>query len=322
MTLRIGIIGCGGIGKTHIAAWSAAGYAPVAVCDTVAELAHSAASTCHAQAYTDVATFLATANLDIVSICTPPVSHASLVIQALQAGVHVLCEKPLAPSVAECDAMIAASETHQRLLSVGFCHRFQPHIEVMKQHIDAGFLGDVVMFRNRFAGHMPNVEQRWFSNPSLSGGGVMMDTSVHSVDLFRHLIGDAARVQASRVTRTSELGPALTVEDTAVIVLTSHTGVIGVIEASWRTPPGEWVVSVYGTRGTLTLDYDTMELWHTDAQGAKQRISVPDGDRFVNEVRAFAASVTAQAPLRVTAHDGRAATAMLVQATHDSVPLG
>jgi predicted dehydrogenase len=318
MTLRIGIIGCGGIGKTHIAAWTAAGHPPVAVCDTVAELAQATATTCHAQAYTDVATFLATANLDIVSICTPPVSHATLVIQALQAGVHVLCEKPLAPSVAECDAMIAASEAQQRLLSVGFCHRFQPHIEVMKQHIDAGLIGDIVMFRNRFAGHMPNVEHRWFSNRALSGGGVMMDTSIHSVDLFRHLIGDVARVQASRVTRASELGPALDVEDTAVIVLTSQTGVIGVIEASWRTPPGEWVVSVYGTRGALTLDYDTMQLWHIDAQGAKQCLSVPDGDRFVNEVRAFAASVTDHTPLRVTAHDGRVATAILLQAAHDS----
>jgi predicted dehydrogenase len=321
MALRIGIIGCGGIGKTHIAAWTTAGYPPVAVCDTVAELAQAAAHASQAQAYTDVATFLAEAKLDIVSICTPPVSHHDLVVQALAAGVHVLCEKPLAPSVAECDAMIAASAHTQRLLSVGFCHRFQPHIEVMKQHLDAGLIGDVVMFRNRFAGHMPQVEQRWFSNPALAGGGVMMDTSVHSVDLFRHLIGDVARVQASSVTRTSELGPALQVEDTAVIVLTSQTGVIGVIEASWRTPPGEWVVSVYGTRGALALDYDTMQLWHTDAQGAKNLVVVPDGDRFVNEVRAFATSVTDQTPLRVTAHDGRAATDILVRAKLDSTPL-
>jgi predicted dehydrogenase len=314
MTLRIGIIGCGGIGRTHIQAWTNAGFPPVAVCDAVPALATATGADCGAAVYTDVATFLAEAHLDIVSICTPPASHATLVIQALQAGVHVLCEKPMAPTVAECDAMIAASAQQQRLLSVGFCHRFQPHVEVMQAQIAAGLIGEVIMMRNRFAGHMPNVEQRWFSDPDLAGGGVMMDTCVHSVDLFRHLAGDVSRVHASTVTRSTELGPALRVEDSAVITLVSASGILGVIEASWRTPPGEWVVSVYGTRGVLQLDYDTMELWHSDQNGQRTRLAVPDGDRFVNEVRAFAASVTQQVPLRVSGADGRAATDILVRA--------
>ena len=314
MSLRIGIIGCGGIGRTHFNAWSQAGYAPVALVDTVPGAAVALAGSSGAQAYTDIATFLTEASLDIVSICTPPSTHRELVVAAMAAGIHVLCEKPLAPTVADCEAMIAAATAANKLLSVGFCHRFQPHIETMKALIDAGAIGDVIMFRNRFAGHMSNVESKWFSDPVLAGGGVMMDTSVHSVDLFRHLIGDAVSIQASAVTRTTELGPALRVEDTAVILLTSATGVIGTIEASWRTPPGEWVVTVYGTRGSLTMDYDSMQLWQTDATGKRQQVTVTDGDRFVNEVTHFAKCVTGKAPLRVTAADGLAATHILVTA--------
>jgi len=314
MSLRIGIIGCGGIGRTHMQAWLAAGYRPVAVCDAIPAVAHSLATLSDATVYSDAATLFANAQLDIVSICTPPALHAEIAIAALDYRIAVLCEKPMAPTVAECDAMIAAATRNQTLLSVGFCHRYQPHIEVMKSQIAAGAIGEVIMFRNRFAGHMPNVETRWFSNPTLSGGGVMVDTCVHSVDMFRHLIGDVARVQASAVTRTTTLGPALQVEDTAIITLTSTDGVLGVIEASWRTPPGEWVVSVYGTAGSFTLDYDTMQLWHGDTHGAKKQLAVPDGDRFVNEVAHIAACVRDNTPPRVSMADGRAACDILVRA--------
>lgn len=314
MTLRIGIIGCGGIGRTHMQAWLAAGYRPVAVCDAMPAVAHNLAVLSAATVYDDVATLFANAQLDIVSVCTPPALHAEIAIAALNHKIAVLCEKPMAPSLIECDAMIAAATHNQTLLSVGFCHRFQPHIEVMKSQIEGGAIGEIIMFRNRFAGHMPNVEQRWFSDPTLAGGGVIVDTCVHSVDLFRHLIGDVTRVHASAVTRSTALGPALRVEDTAVITLTSTAGVIGVIEASWRTPPGEWIVSVYGTAGSLTLDYDSLQLWHCDAQGNKMQLVVPAGDRFVNEVSHFAACVRDNTTPRVSMIDGRAACDVLVRA--------
>ncbi len=314
MSLRIGIVGCGGIGRTHMQAWITAGYRPVAVCDAIASVAHSLAPLSDATVYPDAATLFANAQLDIVSICTPPALHAELVIKALDHHIAVLCEKPMAMTLAECDAMIAAATRNQTLLSVGFCHRYQPHVEVMKSEIESGAIGEIIMFRNRFAGHMPHVEQRWFSNPALSGGGVMVDTCVHSVDMFRNLIGDVSRVHASAVTRTTTLGPALQVEDSAIITLTSTDGVLGVIEASWRTPPGEWVVSVYGTAGSLTLDYDTMQLWHCDVHGTKQQLAVPDGDRFVNEVAHIAACVREHTDPRVSMADGRAACDILERA--------
>ena len=318
MALRIGIIGCGGIGKTHIAAWTSAGYPPVALCDAVPGVATGVAGPIGAAAYTDVAAMLAEARLDIVSICTPPTSHSALAIQALRAGVHVLVEKPLAPTVAECDAIIAAATDSGRLLTVGFCHRFQPQIEAMAAAIAAGRIGVPRMFHNRFAGVMPDVHTRWFSDPALAGGGVMLDTCVHSVDLFRHLCGEVVRVRASANTRATPDGPALQVEDSAVITLTSADGVIGVIEASWRTAPGVWTVVVYGSAGSLTMDYDTMQLTHRDAAGNASVIAVPDGDRFVREVAHFAACVRGEATLRVSGADGHAAAVILTAAYADT----
>ncbi len=317
-SLRIGIIGCGGIGRTHRNAWVAAGYTPVALCDTTPGAAAALVGDSGAQAYEDVGTFLAAAQLDIVSICTPPSTHCVLAVQALDANVHVLVEKPMAPSVAECNTMIAAADRAHRLLSVGLCHRFQPHMQAMKQAMQDGLIGTPMMFRNRFAGVMPDVHQRWFSDPALAGGGVIMDTCVHSVDLFRFFFGDVRRVQASATTRATDLGPALRVEDSAILTLTSLDGVLGVIEASWRTAPGVWTVTVYGTTGALTMDYDTKLLVHQHADGVSTILPVSDEDRFTAEVRHFAACVRGDAELLVTAIDGRQATAILVAAMADA----
>ena len=123
MSMRIGIIGCGGIGRTHLAAWIDAGYTPVALCDAVPGAAEALVGTTGATAYTDVAQMLADAQLDIVSICTPPTSHCALTIQALEAKAHVLVEKPMAPTVAECNALIAAADRVDHGVDHGAYHR-------------------------------------------------------------------------------------------------------------------------------------------------------------------------------------------------------
>ncbi len=317
-TLRIGIIGCGGIGRTHFHAWIAAGYTPVALCDTTPGAAAALVGDSGAHAYEDVTLLLAEAQLDIVSICTPPTTHCALTVQALDAKVHVLVEKPMAPTVAECNSMIAAAARAHRLLSVGFCHRFQPQIVALKQALSDGLIGTPMMFQNRFAGVMPDVHQRWFSDPALAGGGVIMDTCVHSVDMFRFFFGDVRRVQASATTRATDLGPALRVEDTAILTLTSLDGVLGVIEASWRSAPGVWAVTVFGTTGSLTMNYDTMQLVHQNADGVATTLPIPDVDRFSAELAHFASCVLGKAQLRVTGVDGRQATAILVAAMADA----
>lgn len=312
--LRIGVVGCGGIGRTHLKAYRANGITPAALAEPNEAALRSAQTEYGGRPYHDYRAMFAAEQLDAISVCTPPASHPEIAIAALEAGIAVLCEKPMATTSDACQQMIAAQGAG-KLLMVGFCHRFQPQVERLRELILSGDLGTVLMFRNRFAGHLENVERTWFARPEIAGGGVIFDTCVHSVDLFRYLIGEPTAVQALTATTATPLGPALDVEDTAIITLRSATGALGVIEASWRTPPGEWTLAVYGTAGTAVIDYGTDELRLQQADsGDWQTLDVPPGDRFAREIAHFLACVRGAATPRVTAHDGLAATRIIAAA--------
>jgi predicted dehydrogenase len=308
---RVGVIGAGGIGRTHIRAWRANDVELVAIADVNADAARLAAAEIGAQAYEDAAGMLAAETLDIVSICTPPVTHLPLVEAAVAAGVAVVCEKPLAESLASAERIAALAHSTGALVTVGFCHRFQPHIEDMRGLIADGAIGTPLTFRNRFAGLNANVGATWFANPALSGGGAMIDSSIHSVDLFRYLIGEPVHVSAVTSARETEHGPALAVEDTAAMLLQAADGTIGVIESSWRAGVGEWTVTVYGSGGTLAMDYDTMTLRHCPAGGEWAEVDVPDGDRFEREMAHVIEVWRGNEEPRVTVDDGVAANRIL-----------
>jgi predicted dehydrogenase len=313
--LRIGVVGAGGIGRTHLRAYADAGNPAVAVADVDLNRATAAGAEYGATAYPDMAAMLANADVDAVSICTPPVAHAVEALRAIDAGAAVLCEKPMAMSRQECDRMAAAAGAAGVLLTIGFCHRFQPQIEAMRAAAFRGDIGTVLSFRNRFAGYLSGVEDSWFSRPEVAGGGVLMDTCVHSVDLFRHLIGDVADVRAVTATTKTPLGPALDVEDTTVLSLRSTDGVLGVVEASWRTRPGDAVVTLNGTDGVLHLDYNTLALTRQSADTPEpELLTVAEGDRFVRQAQHFLACLRGHEVPRVTPADGTAALAILEEA--------
>jgi UDP-N-acetylglucosamine 3-dehydrogenase len=312
---RIGVIGCGAVGRTHLDAYRANGVAPAALADSSQEALDAATAAYGGRGYLDVRDLLGSGTVDAVSVCTPPSSHLAIVTAALEAGIAVLCEKPLATRVEDAEALANAAERSGSLLTVGFCHRFQPQIERLRDLAQGGDLGTVLMFRNRFAGHLPAVERTWFSRADIAGGGVMVDTCVHSVDLFRHLVGEPERVEALVSTTATELGPALGVEDSAIIVLRTATGALGSIEASWRTPPGEWTVTLYGTAGAATVDYGSEQLRVRMGDEPDWRVvDVPPGNRFEREIANFLASVRGAARPGVTAADGVAATRILAAA--------
>ena len=312
---RIGVVGTGTIGRTHLNAYRRAGVNPVAVADVDPAAVEAVASEFGATAYPDVATMLAEGDLDAISVCTPPSTHQALAVQALEAKVAVLCEKPMARTADECALMVKAANVNRTLLTVGFCHRFQPEIEAMKAAIADGRIGTVLTFRNRFSGPLNGVESSWFSQPAVSGGGVLMDTCVHSVDLFRYLFGEVGQVRALTATTATARGPALGVEDSAVLSLQSEAGVLGVIEASWRTAPGEAVVTVSGSHGRLHLDYATMKLTEVGVDGTESVVEVTGEDRFTRQARHFLSCVAGTAEPRVTPADGARAIAVLAEAT-------
>jgi predicted dehydrogenase len=305
------VIGLGLIGRIHINAWRANGITPIAFADAVPATLKAVTDEHDGEAFDDGIALIESGTVDVVSICTPPVFHRDLAIAAAEAGLAVICEKPLASTLADAEAITDAVVRSDALFTVGFCHRFQPEVERLKVLIDSGELGDVMTFRNRFAGLNADVHQTWFANPAIAGGGVLADTSVHSIDLFRYLIGEPEGIHAFLSTRETEHGPKLGVDDTAVLIVRTADDTIGIIEASWRTPPGEWTVTIYGTRGTAIVDYNNMSLRRQDVDGAWHTIEVKTESRFNREFAHFIECWHGNAELRVTVQDGLAANRIL-----------
>jgi predicted dehydrogenase len=162
-------------------------------------------------------------------------------------------------------------------------------------------LGRMIMFRSRFSGRFANIDEHWFSQPEVSGGGVLMDTAVHSIDLFRCLVGEV-RSAAGKITR---INPKLAVEDSAVLALESESGAIGVVESSWSTPGGTNVLELYGTAGACIVDYDTGSVRYMTAEmSVWETREVAGPDRFEREIGHFADAVRGIQDLEVNGEDG------------------
>lgn len=313
--IRVAVVGAGGIGGTHLTAYRQSGLAEiVAVADPVSEAAQARAEAFGCRAYADYREMLAQEQPQAISICTPPSLHREIAVDALERGIAVLCEKPLARTVEEGRAMVEAAERTRGILMTALCHRFHPAVRTLKRLIDEGRLGRLVHFHNRFAFKFVGVEGRWFVQPEVAGGGILIDTAVHSVDLFRFLVGDIASAFAQLQTRL----PGLAVEDSAVLHVRStpqgNDGAVvdGVIECSWVTPVSEAAVWLYGTQGEAIVDYNAACLRYR-LEGDAAWTDVPDQDpnRFVGEITHFLDCVIRGEQPAVDGHEGLRALEVL-----------
>lgn len=312
--IRVGLIGAGGIGRTHLASYDRVREVQiVAVADIDEDLARAAAQRVGARAFRSVEQMLSEVELDAVDICTPPVAHLEAALMAIERGLHVLCEKPLAHHPDAARQMVRAAEEKGVHLMTAFCHRFHPPIVALKRLIEAGELGEVVMFRNRFAGLFKGVEERWFSEKEVAGGGVLMDTSVHSIDLFRFLVGEVSRVQAVIRQTNPAIGE---VEDTAIALLSTKDNRMGVVEASWSLAAGFNVVEVYGTEGAGMVHYwdGFKSRYKTQKMEDWKPLEEVGVDRFVGEIQHFVDACLGQMPLQVTGYDGLRAVEIVYEA--------
>ena len=300
--LNVALVGCGGIGGTHLTRWAeVSGAKIVAVCDVDPELATRCATEFEAEAHTDWQGMLQQSGIDIVDICTPPDSHFDISVEAFRRGKHVLCEKPLALTPDQSRLMVAGANYVERLLMPGFCHRFHPLILFAKELIDNDDLGRVVMFRCRFSTLFSGEEDHWQVDREISGGGVLKDTGVHAIDLFRYLVGEVSRSSGY----ISTYNPRLSVEDSAVISLQAENGAMGVIETSWSAPGGRNVVEIYGTAGACIVDYDIQHVRYKSAEmmvWENREIGGPD--RFQRQLTNFADAIRGLQPLLCTGQDG------------------
>lgn len=182
--------------------------------------------------YDDLEAFLAS-GVEAISVCERNFLHAEVSIKALQAGVHVLCEKPMALTLADAQAMIDAAAAGGRVLMIDQSQRYAPAHKVAKEVLDSGLLGRIYHIQTTFAHPGPegwSKTSAWFFNKSISGFGPLADLGVHKCDLVRYLTGlEATRIIAHKAT----LEKSGTVEDNSQALVQFTGGALGTINTSW-----------------------------------------------------------------------------------------
>lgn len=254
------------------------------------------------------------AAVDAVVICSENVHHVGLTEKAAAAGCHVLCEKPLATSLEDADRMVAACEKAGVVLMTAFPCRFTPGWVQLKQKVADGAIGKIKAICATNRGRCPG---GWFIDPSLSGGGAMIDHVVHVADLLRDLLGeDPVRVQAQ--TGNNVYGQ--TWDDTAMLTIEFPSGVFATLDSSWSRPRdyhtwGDVTLNVVGENGVIELNMFGGHVRKMHGQVTSYGYGSNADQGMVDE---FVAAIAEKRSPSVTGHDGRQA-ALVALAGYRSV---
>ena len=248
------IIGCGRIAQRHAEHISKRGSL-VAVCDIVSEKADAMARQYNATAYYDIDALLGTEkNIDVVAICSPNGLHAAHTIKSLNAGFHVLCEKPMALSMQDCGDMIIAAERMNRRLFAIKQNRFNPPVEAVKRVLDEGRMGKIYSiqlscFWNRNEDYYRN---SWKGTNDMDGGTLYTQFS-HFVDLLYWMIGDVKNAYAIMGNYAHQ--GVIEFEDTGAVVLEFRNGAIGTINYTVNSYQKnmEGSLTIFGEKGTVKI---------------------------------------------------------------------
>ena len=265
--INIGILGCGKIAQVrHIPEYAEnPDVKLVGFYNPTKSRAEDMAAKYGGLAYDTAEELLANPEIDAVSVCAANYAHAALSIQALNAGKHVLCEKPMATTLADCEAMVDCAKKNGKFLMIGHNQRLaKAHMEA-KRLIDEGLIGDIITFRTSFGHGGPETwaikpgKDTWFFDKSKAAMGVMADLGVHKTDLIQYLTGQrVVRTTARLVTldKRGEDGELIGVDDNAVCIYEMSGGAFGTMTASWTYYGAEDNSTVlYGTKGIMRI-YD------------------------------------------------------------------
>ncbi len=314
--LRVGVLGVAHLHADSYAAQLAAlGDAVlVGVWDADSDRANRKAAQYQTGAFTDRDALLAAS--DAVVVCSENVHHRALTEAAAQAGKHVLCEKPLATTPDDAHAMIEACQSAGVQLMTAFPCRFSPPFQSLQSAVANGELGEVLALRGTNRGKCPG---GWFIDKALSGGGAVMDHTVHVTDLLRALLNaEVAEVYC-------ESGNGILhgdFDDTGFLTLTFENGVWATLDASWSRPQtfptwGDVTLGVTGTGGVIEMEMFAQEsVRYNDASG---RIAYEGWGSSIDAgmVASWVAALRTGSPVPVTGEDGLRAVEV-VEAAYES----
>jgi predicted dehydrogenase len=248
---RVALVGCGKVAGIHAAALASLPEAKfVAACDISADRANAFAARHRVRPFTDHATMLREAAPEVVIIGTPHPLHAEAAVRAAEAGVHVLVEKPLAASLADCDAMLAAAKKAGVTLGVISQRRFFKPVQRMRRAIDEGKIGAPalgVFIQHSWRDAAYYTSDPWRGKWDTEGGGVLVNQSPHQLDILLWMMGPAAEVSGYWANLNH---PTVEVDDTAVASIRFRNGGLGSVITSVAQKPGIYAkVHVHGASG-------------------------------------------------------------------------
>ncbi|MBO7358794.1 MAG: Gfo/Idh/MocA family oxidoreductase [Clostridia bacterium] len=347
--LKVAIVGAGGISEVHIAGYKALDNVELyALCDINEErLKEKGARHGVSRLFTDEAEMLrALPEIDAVSVTTWNSQHAPCAIMALEAGKHVICEKPMAMNAEEAAAMEAAAKKAGKLLMIGFVRRFGNDCEVLKDFIDAGDFGEIYYCKANYT-RRNGCPGGWFGDKSRSGGGPLIDLGVHVIDLVRYLMGNPQPVSVFGATfdklkdrpgikslaagyTAADAGrekPKFDVEDLATALVRFDNGAVLHVEAAFSMyiPHDKGIIELYGTKSGAVLDpeltiYTQQNNYLTNVTMAGSTALSFTG-LFENEIAHFVRCITDGIPCRNPAEDG-VALMKILDAVYESAATG
>ncbi|EAE1314858.1 Gfo/Idh/MocA family oxidoreductase [Listeria monocytogenes] len=275
MTLKVGIIGCGGIanGKHMPSLLKVEKAEMVAFCDIVLEKAEAAAKEFgseNASVYTSYIELLQDKSIDVIHVCTPNISHAEISIAAMEAGKHVMCEKPMAKTTEEAKSMIEAANRTGKKLTIGYQNRFRKDSDYLHQVCENGELGDIYYAKAKAIRRRAVPTWGVFLDEEAQGGGPLIDIGTHALDLTlwmmdnykpKYVVGNSYHKLAKKENAANAWGSwdpnKFTVEDSAFGFITMENGATIVLEASWALNTldvGEARTSLSGTEGGADME--------------------------------------------------------------------
>ncbi len=320
--LRFGIIGCGVIGPTHAEALGSLPDAElVAVADIVPEKAQKLAQKYSVKAYTDFQEMLTQERLDVVDVCTPSGMHGEHACQVMRAGSHVIVEKPMEITHERIAEILQVQQETGRKLAVISQHRFdeaskQVHELVEQQKLGRLVLGNAAIPWWRSQQYYDS--GAWRGTWALDGGGILMNQSIHSIDVLQWLMGPVKSV----IAYTDTLAHDMETEDVGVAVLRFANGALGTISATTGAYPGVTTrIEICGNRGSAVIENDRLSFLHC-AGDEKEEIGSYGGDPNKFKLPAEKKVATANDPAALNASTHAQQIADMIRAIReDSTPL-